>query len=353
MHSLQTYFEKSLRKKATGVLGIPISEFRKEIALKLLQRLFRVKLYAHTYAFFLNFRHGYFDMHDLIEFAYQEGLDGVSAHIDSGEARSLSQKTVAELREIKSRARRLGLGINLEISSTSREEVNSVVQIARMLDVKNIRVYIRYGGRLSKIIQKGIEDLKDIAKIARANDLQFVLEQHEDLKSQELVNIITQVNSSRIGLLFDFGNMITAYEEPLTALNTMLPYIRQVHLKGIRRINKEAGFAHFGMQEGEDDLPQMKMLFDLLMLGDNEPQVKTFSLEQVIGYYAPAFRFKNEDQDPVIPERGPSETPLDKNIPLKDSLLMEKRNACDQLRFVRNILEQLKTIAEIQLSFEE
>ncbi len=96
----------------------------------------------------------------------------------------------------------------------------------------------------------------------------------------------------------------------------------------------------------------MKMLFDLLMLGEDEPQVETFSLEQEIGYYSPVFRQHGEDPDPVIPERGPSETPLNGNIPLKDSLLTEIRNACDQLRFVRSLLEKLKTIADIQLSFQ-
>jgi hypothetical protein len=73
------------------------------------------------------------------------------------------------------------------------------------------------------------------------------------------------------------------------------------------------------------------MLFDLLMLGDQEPQVKTFSLEQVVGYYAPAYRLKDEGPDPEIPERGPSETFLDKNIPLRDSLLKEKRSSCNQI----------------------
>jgi len=352
MPSLQTYFEKSLRRKATGVLGIPIAEFRKEVALKLLQRLKRIRLYAHTYAFFLNFKYGCFDILDLIDFAYQEGLNGISVHIDSGEARSLRQKTPSELNEINSCIKRLGLGLNLEISSTSMQEVDSAVRIARMLDVKNIRVYIRYGGRLSEIMRKGVEDLTRIAKVADEHDLDFVLEQHEDLKSHELVDIITRVNSPRIGLLFDFGNMVNACEEPLEALHIMSPYIRQVHLKGIRRIKEGPGFAHLGIQEGQDDLPQMKMLFDLLMLGDHEPQVKTFSLEQVVGYYAPPYRLKNEDQDPEIPEREPSETTLSRDIPLRDRLLMEKRSSCNQIRFVRDLLEQLKTISEIQLSFE-
>ncbi|MBW1724484.1 MAG: hypothetical protein JRJ33_03745 [Deltaproteobacteria bacterium] len=58
---------------------------------------------------------------------------------------------------------------------------------------------------------------------AGESDLYFVLEQHEDLKSHEIVDIITQVNSPRIGLLFDFGNMINANEEPLAALYTTAP----------------------------------------------------------------------------------------------------------------------------------
>ncbi len=147
--------------------------------------------------------------------------------------------------------------------------------------------------------------------------------------------------------------MINACEEPLPALQAMAPYIRQVHLKGIRRIRHLSGFAQLGVAQGEDDLPQMKMLLDLLMLGEDEPQVETFSLEQEIGYYSPVFRRHGEDPDPVIPQRGPSETPVDETIPLRDSLLMENRNACDQLRFVRNLLENLKTIADIQLSFQD
>ena len=352
MSPLQSYFEKSLSRNTDGILGIPIADFRKDVAQRLFERAGRARLYAHTYAFFFNFKYGCFDIEDLLRFAFQQGLQGISAHIDSGQARCLRRKTASELGEIRAHAEKLGLGINLEISSVSKDEVADVVRIARALNAKNIRVYIRHAGRVSEILQRGIDELKYVARVAAEHDLQFTLEQHEDLKSHELVHIITEVDSDRIGLLFDFGNMINAYEEPLPALQTMAPYIKQVHLKGIRRIRHLSGFAQLGVAQGEDDLPQMKMLLDLLMLGEDEPQVETFSLEQEIGYYSGVFRQHGEDPDPVIPERGPSETPLDETIPLRDSLLMENRNACDQLRFVRNLLENLKTIADIQLSFQ-
>ena len=116
--------------------------------------------------------------------------------IDSGQARCLKRKTASELGEIRAHAEKLGLGINLEISSGSKDEVADVVRIARTLNA-------------------------------------------------------------------------------------------QVHLKGIRRIRHLSGFVQLGVAQGEDDLPQMKMLLDLLMLGEDEPQVETFSLEQEIGYTHP------------------------------------------------------------------
>ena len=125
---------------------------RNDIAVKLIDRIDKIRLYAHCYAFYYNFKYGFFDTIDLIRFAYQEGLQGISVHIESGEKRALRYKTISELKEIKLYADKLGIGINLEISSTKKNEINEVVRIASALDVKNIRVYIRYSGRVSEII---------------------------------------------------------------------------------------------------------------------------------------------------------------------------------------------------------
>ena len=37
------------------------------------------------------------------------------------------------------------------------------------------------------------------------------------------------------------------------------------------------GIGQLGVPEGEDDLPQAKLMFDLLMLGDGAPQVPIFT----------------------------------------------------------------------------
>lgn len=58
----------------------------------------------------------------------------------------------------------------------------------------------------------------------------------------------------------------------------------------------------------QDDLPGPRLLFKLLMLGDQDPQVTAFSLEQENHYSAPALRHCNEDPDPFIPYQEMSET---------------------------------------------
>ncbi len=47
--------------------------------------------------------------------------------------------------------------------------------------------------------------------------------------------------------------------------------------------------------------------------GDDEPQVTAYGLEEEVDYYAPAFRFEDEDDNPWIPYRQMSETPLPEN----------------------------------------
>ena len=53
------------------------------------------------------------------------------------------------LSEFAGRARRLGLSLHLEISTTLRADVDEVVRIAGILGVQQIRVYSRFEGTLS------------------------------------------------------------------------------------------------------------------------------------------------------------------------------------------------------------
>jgi len=324
--------------------------FDATVASKLRSRIDGIRLHAHTYSLIHNLTHGSLNPIGALEFAYEHELCGLNIHVGDGGEHSLTHSTPSQLAQFKTCARRLDLTVHLETSSTQKVDIDRVVQIARALDVQNIRVYSRYEGSLSQVMTLTIADLVYMAEQADRYDLFFDFEQHEEFKSAEIVQMLKAVDHPRINALFDFTNMITAYEQPLLALKTMAPYIRQVHLKGAKILQEGKGYGQVGVVQGsvEDEMPYVRMLYELLMLGETEPQVICFALEQEVNYYAPAYRYADEGENPFIPYKDPSQTPFDE-ADADRILLNERRWASNQVSFIKSLLAELRWLATLYL----
>lgn len=349
MNAIQARFHTLLSHRAGN--ASPPPRLTPALAARLLERLDRVRLFAHAYPLLSNLTHGRLTPADLLDFAYRHELDGLSLHLLDGEQNSLAQMSAAQLEAFAAKARRLDLPVHLEISSTRRADVDQVIAVARAIGCRNIRVYSRYEGHLSRVMALIEEDLRYLAEQAERHDLYFDFEQHEELKSGEIAVLLERLAHPRLHALFDFGNMINACEEPLAALEALAPHIRQVHLKGVRVVAEDNGFGHYGVLQGsaEDELPGARMLFELLMLGE-QPQVAAFILEQENHYIAPAFRQRDETADPFIPYREMSETPLPPGYDWERMMADEHRWANNQIRHVRGLLGELRLLAELTLA---
>jgi sugar phosphate isomerase/epimerase len=351
MHALQTRFAELLGRNLDASERSTLPTLDAPLARKLLARLDAVPLFAHAYTHLMNFTHGTFRPVDLLDFAYRHELSGVCIHLADGEERSLGRANDATLQAVAAHARRLGLAVHLEISSTAREEVDHAIHVARVMGVRHLRVYSRYEGLLSAVMARVSQDLRYLAAQADLHDLHIHFEQHEELKSAEIAALLTEIAHPRLWALFDCGNMINAAEQPLDALRTLAPWIRQAHLKGVHILPEGPGNGHRGVLQGsaEDDLPVPRMLFELLMLGEDAPQVLALALEQENYYYAPMFRHREEPTDPFIPYREMSETTLPEGMSMQDMLEGEPRWASNQVRVVRSILQELRWLAECSL----
>lgn len=351
MNAIQSRFQSLMQHKLAGGEASPSPVLTPALAAKLVQRIAEVRLFAHAYPHLAQFTHGSYCPLDLLDFAHAHALSGISIHMLDGEERSLDRMGPDGLRAVAARAVQYSLAIHLEISSTRKDDVDRVVAVARILGVQNIRVYSRYEGRLSQLLQMIEADLRYLAAQADLHDLYFDFEQHEELKSQEIMALLTHVNHPRLNALLDFGNMVNAGERPLAALHTLAPRIRQVHLKGVQIVSEPHGWGHYGVLQGsaQDDLPSPRMLYELLMLGDTAPQVIAFCLEQENHYRAPAFRYTNEDADPFIPYRTMSQTDIPVGMKLEQVLELEERWAIDQITYVRGLLQEFKLLAELTL----
>lgn len=351
MPHIQSRFAAALAPNldAGEVAGIP--ELTSALAAKLIERIDSIPLFAHAYSLLGNFTYGTLRPRDLLVYAYDHELRGVCIHLLDGEERGLGKMSDAQLLEFGAEAARLELEVHLEISSTEKADVDEVVRIAGILGVQHIRVYSRYEGVLSDVLVRVDEDLAYMGALADTHNIQFYFEQHEELKSGEIAAALRKANHPRLHALFDFGNMVNACERPLAALQELAPHVRQVHMKGIKIVPEGSGFGHRGVLQGsaEDDLPGPRMLFELLMLGENEPQLITFALEQENHYRAPAFRLADEEADPFIPYRDMSSTDLPDGLTLAEMLVQEPQWALNQLTYVRSLLAQLRELAKCRL----
>lgn len=302
-------------------------------------------LFAHAYAFHLNFRFGGMVPTDLLTHAAAHGLVGVQIHVEDGEEASLSAMSDPDLRAFGAEARRLGLAVHVETSSTEAADLARTVAISHAVGAVAMRCYPRYEGRVSTIIARAIEDLRGLAALDPDQRLRFTLEQHEDLTSAELIQILKAVGNPRLGLLFDFGNMVNAGEMPLAALHQQAPWLREAHVKDCLVLPDRGGWAHQACRSGEGHLPMQALLVELLLLGHPEPQIAAFGLEEEEDYVAPALRFPGEDADPYIPARTASFTDPGTGD-LAARLLRERAAALRQMQVVRAMLDDIATAAD-------
>ncbi len=302
-------------------------------------------LFAHAYAFHLNMRFGGMAPLDLAEFASAQGLSGLKLHVDDGEGSSLGRMGDGALAVFADQVRARGLELHVETSTTEASGLSDAVRIALAAGATSLRCYPRYEGRVSQIIAWTIADLRRLAKFDPQGRLRYTLEQHEDLKSEELVRIIEAVDNPHLGLLFDFGNMINAYELPMPALALQAPHITEAHVKDCLVQPDRGGWAHLACLSNEGHLPLEAMFVELLLLGEHRPQVVSFGLEEEEGYFAPALRFPAEAADPFIPARSASFTDLGDGD-LAARLWREAAVARQQVKTIRAMLEEIATEAE-------
>ncbi|CAI0708240.1 sugar phosphate isomerase/epimerase family protein [Serratia quinivorans] len=307
---------------------------------KVLLRAQNLPLYLHAYAFHLNMRMEKILPEDLLTIAHQQQLRGVKVHVLDGESQALCHADDARLRKFGEQAQRYGLDIHIETSASDSETIDQAVNIALKSGASSVRFYPRYQGALQEVLARIAVDIQYIKQRYQHSGLSFTLEQHEDLKSHELVSLVRAADFPQLSLLFDFANMINANEEPLAALATMAEDITQVHIKDALIVRENQGMGHRACISGQGDLPFRELLLGLICLGDERPQVTAYGLEEEVDYYAPPFRFNGEGDNPHIPWREMSETALPEQG-LEERLKKEYQDALNQIHHVRTITDSL------------
>lgn len=74
---------------------------------------------------------------------------------------------------------------------------------------------------------------REAVKVAADNGVQLALENHIDYNSDELLQLIKEVDSPNLGINFDTGNFLRVLDDPIEAMKKLAPHVLATHIKDL------------------------------------------------------------------------------------------------------------------------
>lgn len=188
------------------------------------------------------------------------------------------------------------------------------------------------------------DDLAAVTQEAQDLGVIIVLENHEDFTGPELAEIVERVTHPNLKILYDYGNSQMVLEDPIAALEAVLPHVHSIHFKDHVMIHLEdAGqLTVAGVPVGDGFLPLTELTRRLLNQG-----LRRFTFENVWAYSAPiqegrtaldgvnlgegTFAFLDPPFDPAVVVLQQSEFSPEKLVELESQALHRGHRAFRQI----------------------
>jgi len=188
------------------------------------------------------------------------GLDGVHfcdpRHLDS-----LEYGYVMQLRE---KADALGLYIELGTEGTNADHLQNIVRASHVLGSPLVRTFIgktrsRTAQAMSELLAGAAAEIVAVLPVCERYEVSLAIENHRDLTTRELLQLLEIVGSPMVGVSFHTGNPLALLEDPATSAELLAPAIKSVHLSDYQLAGASDGFALIGcaLGEGVVDLPRI------------------------------------------------------------------------------------------------
>jgi sugar phosphate isomerase/epimerase len=181
-------------------------------------------------------------MEDFLTRAHELGVDGVSLEscffpsYDLGWFKDLK----AQLDEYKfDRVYAWGHPDGLERGQnwTAYNEMVTMIPYAKAIGADVMRVvgsslmfrHEPHGPQIEALVKM----FKEAVKIAADNGVKLAVENHIDFTSDEILRLITEVDSPNFGLNFDTGNFLRLLDDPIAGMEKLAPYVLATHVKDL------------------------------------------------------------------------------------------------------------------------
>lgn len=165
--------------------------------------------------------------------AAELGADGLAL----ADMRHLPRTDRQAAAELKARADGLGLYLELGTGGVDVDHLRSVLRLARELGGSVVRTFVSigrtWGGaeRYPQALQQVVQALRRVTPTCEETGVALAVENHQDLTSRELAELLEQVDHPLVGVCWDTGNSLAVLEHPLEGLRDLADRTFTVHLK--------------------------------------------------------------------------------------------------------------------------
>ncbi|GAA2755199.1 sugar phosphate isomerase/epimerase [Actinopolymorpha rutila] len=173
-----------------------------------------------------------------------------------------------------------GLFVTVDTAGFDPEALGRVFELAVRVGAPVVRTVIggaKIGGDRRPLAARWQAFLDDVAtKLQAATELAeqvgvtLAVENHQDLASEELLDLCESIGSAHFGINLDTGNPLATAEEPIDYFRRVAPYVKNVHLKDYWTWLSEEGYrlVRCPLGQGLTDFPAL-----LGMLAEHAPGV--------------------------------------------------------------------------------
>lgn len=205
---------------------------------------------------------------EILNFATQHGYEaieirGILGEMDLTKCPEFSPEKIDATKRMiaEKQLRVVDLGSSAELHHPEEEKrkanmdaAKKFIDLAEKLNCPFIRVFpnnLPKDQDRQTILDLITKNLADLAEYAKGSSVTVLVESHGDLiKSDDLLNVMQNVNHPHAGMIWDICNMWTITKEPPALVYDKLKkYIKHTHVKDVKLINGEVHYVLFG--EGE------------------------------------------------------------------------------------------------------
>ncbi|HYM11469.1 MAG TPA: TIM barrel protein [Bryobacterales bacterium] len=228
----------------------------------------RLRLGTDAYSF----RATHWEALEALDYAAKIGLDSLQFSEFPEIARSREKATDPQyLKQVRARAS--ALGIQLEMGAacvcptsrafhpawgTAEEQLALAIRCASILGARVVRCVV--GNQVERAengpIERHIDAMVRVCRAVRRQALEagvkIAIENHKDLRAEEMRRLIEQAGPDYVGSCLDTGNPIWVVEDPLQTVEILAPYSVTSHFRdtAIWRDPRGAAFTWVAMGEG-------------------------------------------------------------------------------------------------------